>query len=1535
MQRFLFCLLFLLAICLTGRTQNVLVSGAVVGNGSYPTLTAAFAAINSGAQSSALIDVTIVNDTWEGSATAHLVYRGWASLLILTNGQPHTIAGATLPGHPMIDLDGARNVFFAGNIGSQPGLTFFNNSTSNVAQTSTIRLWNDASDNHFEYCRILGASQTDAGDAGGNLTFLGGSNGGNSNNTFTNCEFGPGDANLPSKCIYNEGEWLTANMNAQVSITDCDFHDYFHATQSSAAILLRNGAVRWTIQNNRFYQSATRTKSGGTSHNDIRVGGGYGNTEHNVRNNTFGTIPGAPGAKSHFVVQHPSAYYSPIEFSYCDFAFVNFVHQNLIQNILVETQNFPASGYTCRSFVGIQFTNCNGTVISNTIGSMTDTSNIVLRGGHLGDLTTIAMYGGNAVNQGFLTNQVGGITMRHTAGGSLGFDGISVIIPLYELMLNGNQVGAAAARIQLDAPMGAGRLRGIVGYATYADVNDNTVAHLYSNQASPAAPVAAPNFNFGIEVGNGTIGYGTLRGNQVHSIELSHPTGVSVLKGMQSTNFLLVGHNHIHSLYLASSHPASQLFGLALMQGDPSITNNMIRLGYSPTGQPMTTGITMYGIHNYIGRPQIDHNSVYLGGVGVGDTSDTYAVYSLAGHVSLRMLNNILVNARSNASGTGTHYAIVHGGLPQFPPLPTTNGNILLANGNGGKIGRLAGVDLADIFDWRLVSGQDYASISLNPNFINPTGTALTGDLHLQSPTPAEGYGVAGPTVSIDFDQQQRASLGPRDIGADAGNFLQLVALAPEIDLRGNGVVIQDGDTSPSTLDSTDFGTLAICTQVVHQRNFVLRNLGNANLTLGNLSLSGSSAFSVSPLSVTTLLPGQQTILALQFAPATTGTYAATLSLQSNDMDEAIFTFDIQAEAEPDTLAPFAVCLPITVPIAANGIAVVDATLLGAGSTDNCAITNWGATPSQFTCGDAGPQVVQLSLSDALGNASGCSATITVADQLAPQALCNNVSLVFGPGLTAQTTLAALEAGSTDNCGIDSIWASPLQFTCTQAGANAVVLSVRDSAGNVGTCIATVTVTEPVPPVAQCQPTTLQLDVNGQAQLNPALLDGGSTDNCGVTGYQTSQVQFTCADIGTGPVVLAVLDGSGNADSCSTTVTVQDLVPPTLTCANFTVTVSVGVPTTLTPSMVGTFTDACGIASLQLSQPQFTCQDIGAHPVMLTATDIHGNVSSCTVQATVVASTMTTMINAVLGPCSYNIACAGGTTDLTAYASGACGGYTYLWTTGDTTQTITGVPAGSYGVTITSADGQGYVRGVLVLEPAPLSVTLTAHPTCFGANDGFITASTQGGQACQPYHYLWSDGSTAPALYNLAPGTYSVTVTDTLGCTTTASTAIGSYPQQTVSITEVGGHLVASPGFVVYNWYQQNVLVPGGTNALLVPPGPGTYHVVVSDANGCSLTSAPVSFPLVGVEPAGADAVEVSFYPNPSTGHYQLQTSKPLPGPIVVDVYDLRGRLLRRETLPGLESGRVLDYSELAIGAYIVELRHRRGSLGHYQLIRH
>ncbi len=118
------------------------------------------------------------------------------------------------------------------------------------------------------------------------------------------------------------------------------------------------------------------------------------------------------------------------------------------------------------------------------------------------------------------------------------------------------------------------------------------------------------------------------------------------------------------------------------------------------------------------------------------------------------------------------------------------------------------------------------------------------------------------------------------------------------------------------------------------------------------------------------------------------------------------------------------------------------------------------------------------------------------------------------------------------------------------------------------------------------------------------------------------------------------------------------------------------------------------------------------------------------------------------------------------------GTYTFLWSNGATTQNLENIPAGEYSVEI--SDGINcmlYVTGIVVGEPSEIIIEgNVSQISAFGQNDGSIITSVSGGNA--PYNYSWSNGETTPDLYELAPGTYVLTVTDDDGCQATATFVI-------------------------------------------------------------------------------------------------------------------------------------------------------------------
>jgi gliding motility-associated-like protein len=132
------------------------------------------------------------------------------------------------------------------------------------------------------------------------------------------------------------------------------------------------------------------------------------------------------------------------------------------------------------------------------------------------------------------------------------------------------------------------------------------------------------------------------------------------------------------------------------------------------------------------------------------------------------------------------------------------------------------------------------------------------------------------------------------------------------------------------------------------------------------------------------------------------------------------------------------------------------------------------------------------------------------------------------------------------------------------------------------------------------------------------------------------------------------------------------------------------------------------------------------------------------------------------------------------------GPFTYAWNdiNGQTTQTATGLCAGSYTVTVTDADGCSAIATANITTPGSLGINITAfgNVTCFGACDGYASAAVTGGSA--PFNFMWMPGGTAGgSVNNLCAGTYTVTVTDANGCSANTTVTITQPNALIASIT--------------------------------------------------------------------------------------------------------------------------------------------------------
>ncbi|HOY32564.1 MAG TPA: T9SS type A sorting domain-containing protein [Bacteroidales bacterium] len=238
----------------------------------------------------------------------------------------------------------------------------------------------------------------------------------------------------------------------------------------------------------------------------------------------------------------------------------------------------------------------------------------------------------------------------------------------------------------------------------------------------------------------------------------------------------------------------------------------------------------------------------------------------------------------------------------------------------------------------------------------------------------------------------------------------------------------------------------------------------------------------------------------------------------------------------------------------------------------------------------------------------------------------------------------------------------------------------------------------------------------------------------------------------------------------------------------------------------------------------------------VTVVDANGCQGTETVTIELSMSTLGTTMASTPESCDNT---ADGTATVTA--SGGSTPYTYEWSNGGTTSTITDLSQGTYSVTVTDSagcKGTGSVEVEMSYNAFPVTITSSKNPSCHGGSDGTATASASGGD--EPYTYTWSNGSGGATASGLAAGTYTVTATDANGCHGRTNVTIGEPAKLTVSVS--GGNTVirycngdptsttlsatASGGTppYTYSW-------PGGT---LTVSGSGLYCCSVTDSNGCN-----------------------------------------------------------------------------------------------------
>lgn len=208
--------------------------------------------------------------------------------------------------------------------------------------------------------------------------------------------------------------------------------------------------------------------------------------------------------------------------------------------------------------------------------------------------------------------------------------------------------------------------------------------------------------------------------------------------------------------------------------------------------------------------------------------------------------------------------------------------------------------------------------------------------------------------------------------------------------------------------------------------------------------------------------------------------------------------------------------------------------------------------------------------------------------------------------------------------------------------------------------------------------------------------------------------------------------------------------------------------------------------------------------------------------------------------------------------TGGVAPYTYVWNIGDTTQDLSNIPAGTYFVTVMDSDTSSTVDSIVVGgNPEIIITSVMTPPTSGTASDGALDVSVSGGTA--PYAYLWSNAMTTEDIMNLGIGSYTITVTDSLGCSASETFAVDTIPALSlVSISSDVTCLESNNGAIDLTII--GGLAPftiawsnGATTEDISGLAAGSYTVTVTDSFG----QVEVLTDIVGSNPS---------FPNPTVG---------------------------------------------------------------------
>ena len=496
-----------------------------------------------------------------------------------------------------------------------------------------------------------------------------------------------------------------------------------------------------------------------------------------------------------------------------------------------------------------------------------------------------------------------------------------------------------------------------------------------------------------------------------HSYGLNATSTATATATMTTSNVNTTGYTGISATFrLAAFSIGSTANGLD--------APDIVTVSVSPDG-----GTTYYSTVRVLGTPTNNAFWSYSGGTGVASTSydgnatpvdfqpmttgvQTTNGFSIVTVTGLPAITNLRVRITMTNNATSERWVV-----DDFKISGTVAAVAPEINVQGNSTNIVSGDTTPSTTDHTDFGSVNAASGSVVRTFtIQNTGTAAlnissaylldgTSGFSITS-APASSVAASGSTtIQVTFDPASAGTFNDEVViksdDANEGSYTFAITgvgfvATPEINVQGNSVSIVDGDTTPSTADHTDFGSVTTSSGSV-VRTFTIQNTGTAALNISSANLlGGTSGFSITSAPASSVAAAGSTTIQVTFDPASAGTFNDELVIESDDADEATYTFAI-------TGVGFVATPEINVQ--GNSVSIVDGdtTPSTADHTDFGSVTtSSGSVVRTFTIQNTGSAALNISDAYLLDGTSGFSITSAPASSVAASGS-TTIQVTFDP----------------------------------------------------------------------------------------------------------------------------------------------------------------------------------------------------------------------------------------------------------------------------------------------------------------------------------------------------------------------------------------------------------------------------------------------------------------------------------------------------------------------------------------------------------